>query len=117
MSGIYWLNKQLKPEPFNDHQITELCQVMIDSGRRYAAEKGSLFPLMYQYHGTEYLGAAHGLCAILHMMLESPWFKRDSTSVNFSNISKTKLEDIKKSIDAFVGKEMIRLFSFRCCKT
>lgn len=107
LSGIYWLNKHLKPEPFNEHQITELCQVMVDSGRQYSAEKGSPFPLMYQYHGTEYLGAAHGLCAILHMMLESPWFKRDGDSFNFSNISITKLEDIKKSIDAFVCESFV----------
>lgn len=90
---------------------------MIDSGRRYAAEKGSQFPLMYQYHGTEYLGAAHGLCAILHMMLESPWFKRDAASSNYSNISKTKLDDIKKSIDAFLGETLIDSFPFRCSET
>lgn len=83
---------------------------MIDSGRQYSAAKGSQFPLMYQYHGTEYLGAAHGLCAILHMMLESPWFKRDGNSFNFPNISKTKLEDIKYSIDAFVGRSICSLF-------
>lgn len=77
---------------------------MVDSGRQYSAEKGSQFPLMYQYHGTEYLGAAHGLCAILHMMLESPWFKRDAHSFSFLNISRTKFEDIKNSIDGFVGK-------------
>lgn len=92
--------------PFEDKRIVELCQVMIESGRQYAAEKRSPFPLMYQYHGTEYLGAAHGLCSILHMMLESPWFKRDADSQNFVNISKTKLLDIKKSIDGFVGKFM-----------
>lgn len=85
---------------------------MINSGRQYSAEKGSPIPLMYQYHGTEYLGAAHGLCAILHMMLESPWFRREGNTVDFSNISKTKLEDIKKSIDAFVGESLIISYSF-----
>lgn len=104
LSGMYWLNKQLKPEPFQDNRITELCQAMIDSGRQYSADKRSPFPLMYHYHGTEYLGAAHGLCSILHMMLESPWFKADADSLNFSKISKTKLADIKNSIDGFVGE-------------
>lgn len=84
---------------------------MVDSGRKYSAKKGSHFQLMYQYHGTEYLGAAHGLCAILHMMLESPWFKRDGDSIYFSNISNTKLNDIKNSIDAFVGKFFFLLFA------
>jgi hypothetical protein len=27
---------------------------------------------MYQYYGTEYLGAAHGLCSILQMFLSLP---------------------------------------------
>ncbi|KAG4075003.1 hypothetical protein HA402_014582 [Bradysia odoriphaga] len=103
LSGMYWLNKQLMPQPFADNRISELCQVMVDSGRQYSADKGSPFPLMYHYHGTEYLGAAHGLCSILHMMLESPWFKRNGDAPNFTNISKTKLLDIKNSIDGFVA--------------
>ncbi len=104
LSGIYWLNKQLNPAPFKDEKITELCQVMVDSGRQYSADKGSPFPLMYHYHGIEYLGAAHGLSSILHMILESPWFKRDADSLDLSKISKTKLADIKNSIDGFVGE-------------
>ena len=31
-------------------------------------------PLMYAYHGTEYLGAAHGLCSILQMFLTVPGY-------------------------------------------
>ena len=27
---------------------------------------------MFQYHGTEYLGAAHGVCTILQMLLSVP---------------------------------------------
>ena len=29
---------------------------------------------MYAYHGTEYLGAAHGLCSILQMFLTVPGY-------------------------------------------
>lgn len=49
---------------------------------------------MYQYHGSEYLGAAHGVCAILLVLLQSPLFKGEGT---------TKEKDIKQSVDAFLG--------------
>ena len=29
---------------------------------------------MYSYHDTEYLGAAHGLCAILQMLITVPGY-------------------------------------------
>ena len=31
-------------------------------------------PLMYSYYDTEYLGAAHGLCAILQMLITVPGY-------------------------------------------
>lgn len=105
LSGIYWLNENLHPKPFEADEIMQLCQTMVDSGREYATANKSSIPLMYQYHGTEYLGAAHGICAIYHMMLECPWFKKtDSTTLDFPNISQNNLTDIRNSIDAFLGK-------------
>lgn len=44
-------------------------------------------------------GAAHGLCSILHMLLDSPWFYKDN---NISAPS-AELRDIKKSIDFFLS--------------
>lgn len=95
LSGMYWLNSQLKPAPFSNAQILEICEEMVESGKQYSTRKRSPIPLMYQYHGTEYLGAAHGVCAILHMLLESPWFKNTETSR--WNI------DIKNSVDQFLS--------------
>ncbi|KAL1396665.1 hypothetical protein pipiens_010368 [Culex pipiens pipiens] len=51
---------------------------------------------MYEYHESDYLGAAHGLCSILHMLLESPWFGEGSGA------SETKLADIRGSVEAFL---------------
>lgn len=104
LSGVYWINRNIKPEPFNNDQILEICDSIVQSGREYSRTHRSAFPLMYQYHGTEYLGAAHGISAILHMLLESPWFSQHADNVNFPNIPMENLSDIKNTIDAFVGK-------------
>lgn len=101
LSGVYWLNRLIQPKPFENKAIIEICESIVSSGRQYAKSKRSPFPLMYAYHSTEYLGAAHGLCAILHMFLESPWFSGKPNDVTIPN---DVFVDIKTTIDAFVGK-------------
>lgn len=55
----------------DDGRIVAVLRSMIQSGREYAAEhKHVKTPLMYAYHGTEYMGAAHGIAGILQMMLK-----------------------------------------------
>lgn len=117
LSGVYWLNRLIQPKPFEDNGIVELCESIVLSGKQYAKSKRSPFPLMYAYHSTEYLGAAHGLCAILHMLLESPWF---SGKPNESSITNELYADIKATIDAFVGKFDLRTqrrWVFSCCNS
>lgn len=107
LSGIYWLNQTLRPKPFNADSIIELCESIVQSGRQYSKAKRSSFPLMYQYHGTEYLGAAHGLSGILHMLLESPWFSQELSCA--VPLPKDYEADIKNTIDAFLGKFTMNL--------
>lgn len=97
LSGCYWLNDVLTDKKITDDDIISICQMVINSGREYAKRTKAPLPLMYQYHGTEYLGAAHGLCAILHMLLDSPWFCTDPISA-----PSAELRDIKRSIDFFL---------------
>uniref|UniRef100_A0A0R3RTC9 LanC-like protein 3 n=1 Tax=Elaeophora elaphi TaxID=1147741 RepID=A0A0R3RTC9_9BILA len=52
-----------------DACIGNVVNKVIASGRSYAASKRFKVPLMYQYHGRHYLGAAHGLMGILQMLL------------------------------------------------
>lgn len=99
LSGVYWLNDIIRPKPFTNDDILNICESIIVSGRQYSKAKRSPFPLMYQYHSTEYLGAAHGLCGILHMLLDSPWFDKS----NQTQPPKDYLADIKATIDGFVG--------------
>lgn len=100
LAGVYFLNENIEPKPFDNEVINSICSVVIESGRQYAASHKSGIPLMYQYHGSEYLGAAHGLCSILWILLESPLFEKKDGK--FVNISETKLKDIKGSVDKFL---------------
>lgn len=97
LSGCYWLNDVLPEKKITDDDLISICQLIIISGREYSKLNNSPLPLMYQYHGTEYLGAAHGLCAILHMLLDSPWFRTVPISAPAA-----ELRDIKRSIDFFL---------------
>ncbi|CAG0880357.1 unnamed protein product [Cyprideis torosa] len=69
--GCRWLASQLGQEPINQKHRFALLDVMVESGMRYAKNHKSFIPLMYSYYGTEYLGAAHGLCGILFVMLQN----------------------------------------------
>lgn len=102
LSGVFWLNQALQPRPFAADAIIEICNSIVRSGRQYSIAKRCSIPLMYQYHSTEYLGAAHGLSSILHMLLESPWFSGDPSYA--VAISKEYEADIKNTIDAFLGE-------------
>lgn len=95
LGGIYFLNTNLSEKAFQDNQIMEICNSIIASGREYSKRNNSRLPLMYQYHGSEYLGAAHGVCGILLVLLQSPLYEKDNT------IDK---EDIKRSLDEFLCK-------------
>ena len=52
---------------------------------------GSRCPLMYQYYGTEYLGAAHGLTGILQMLISVPGY--------LQHCSPAAAADIQHSVD------------------
>ena len=67
--GALWLNQELNQQIVPLEVLHQLCKVTVESGRLYAAKTKSPCPLMYAYHGTEYLGAAHGLSSILQMLL------------------------------------------------
>lgn len=73
LSGIYWLHQTIDKKLFAHDTLNTICGVVIESGKRYSAAHRSPIPLMYHCWGDEYLGAAHGVSSILHMLLESPF--------------------------------------------
>uniref|UniRef100_A0A1A9UMM1 LanC-like protein 3 homolog n=1 Tax=Glossina austeni TaxID=7395 RepID=A0A1A9UMM1_GLOAU len=98
LAGCYWLNDIMPRKEVTDDDLISICQLIIANGRKYAEQFKAPLPLMYQWRGREYLGRAHGLCAILHMLLESPWFRTDPISAPSAD-----LRDVKKSVDYFLA--------------
>lgn len=100
LSGIYWLNQCLPAE----HRITpdiisNICDVMIESGVQYSKSRRLQIPMMWECYGDKYLGAAHGISAILHMMLESPMFGGNLQQLN------SQQQLVKTTIDMFLGMQ------------
>lgn len=87
--GILWIENQLNVQIINENERKQLMEVVLKSGRNYAEENNLKVPLMFQYHGREYLGAAHGASAILMVLLALPLGQRD-------------LKDVKMTIDAIL---------------
>lgn len=98
LSGVHWLNSKILMKDatlFKTTQWFPICTEMADRGRLYAKSVKSSVPMMYQYHGTEYLGAAHGLSGILQVMLMHPeWLTADANQV--------LARDVWRSVDALV---------------
>ncbi|KAJ6596717.1 LanC-like protein 3 like, partial [Pseudolycoriella hygida] len=103
LSGMHFLNKQIKPKRYTDDEILNLCKVIIDSGRSYSKIKKSIFPLAYPFHASEYLGALHGLSSILLMILNSPWFQRTPLVKELTNAPTDILNDVKGTIDLLLS--------------
>ncbi|XP_050101197.1 lanC-like protein 3 homolog [Anopheles aquasalis] len=99
LHGAYWLNQVIDPKPIENTVINDLCNVIVKRGRLYASNQRARSPLMYAYHGKEYLGAAHGVSAILHALLESHWFIAATEGGKFENCPPSMLADIRNSID------------------
>lgn len=68
--GALWLNRMMKRIVVPLDIMHEIAQIIIVSGKTYVQVHNSPCPLMYAYYGTEYLGAAHGLCAILQILIQ-----------------------------------------------
>lgn len=72
LSGVLFLQKTFNQQVVPQEKIDALCESIVKSGTDYSRSVNSPCPLMYSYYETEYLGAAHGLSAILQMLLSFP---------------------------------------------
>lgn len=82
-AGYLWacsfLNKHIGQETISaDHRRTVVSEI-IKAGRRLA-HKGKC-PLMYEWHGKKYWGAAHGLAGIIHVLMDMELKPEDAEDV------------------------------------
>ncbi|CAL4085812.1 unnamed protein product [Meganyctiphanes norvegica] len=61
------LNQEIGPNTVDFGLIRQVIDRILKSGKRKAFKN---CPLMYEWHEKKYLGAAHGMCGILFMLLQ-----------------------------------------------
>ncbi|KAK4486823.1 hypothetical protein RD792_006587 [Penstemon davidsonii] len=70
-AGFLWacsfLNKNLGEDTVSSNRMRNVVDEIIKSGRQLG--KGRC-PLMYEWHGKKYWGAAHGLAGIMHVLMD-----------------------------------------------
>ncbi|GFH14596.1 uncharacterized protein HaLaN_10685, partial [Haematococcus lacustris] len=67
--ALLWAQRRLPPGSVPRHLQKELVRHILTQGRSGAAELGwPVAGLMFQWHGSAYLGAAHGLAGILYVL-------------------------------------------------
>ncbi|XP_076758502.1 glutathione S-transferase LANCL1 isoform X1 [Xylocopa sonorina] len=69
--SLLFLNSNISPAPIEDKLIRQVVALIIKSGYLYSASRKYKTTLMYEWHGTEYIGGAHGLAGILYMLLQA----------------------------------------------
>ncbi|XP_065311685.1 lanC-like protein 2 isoform X1 [Dermacentor albipictus] len=69
--ALLYVRKHVSPTAVDDGLIRNVVQAVLSSGQQLSAEEKSRSPLMYQWHGSFYLGAAHGLAGIFYMLLQA----------------------------------------------
>ena len=70
IQAILFLRQALRNTEIGQASILQLADDVVKEGRRYAAlHKIDGLPLLWEWHETKYLGAAHGVVGVLHTLL------------------------------------------------
>jgi hypothetical protein len=69
--AVLYVNKHVSPPPFDESFIRKIIETIIICGKNEAKAGKFKCPLMYQWHESYYLGAAHGLSGILYLLLQA----------------------------------------------
>ncbi|XP_012244316.1 glutathione S-transferase LANCL1 isoform X1 [Bombus impatiens] len=87
--SLLFLNSNISPAPIENDLIKQVIALIIKSGNLYSASRKYKTPLMYVWHGSEYIGGAHGLGGILYILLQAQQY-----------LTQTQLQkDIKPALD------------------
>lgn len=82
-AGFLWaclfVNKYVGDDTIPQASTGPIVDSILTAGRAGASR--SSCPLMYQWHGVRYWGAAHGLAGIMHVLMHFPLSKEDAADV------------------------------------
>uniref|UniRef100_A0A914XB79 LanC-like protein 3 homolog n=1 Tax=Plectus sambesii TaxID=2011161 RepID=A0A914XB79_9BILA len=93
--GLLNLRLKLNTAVISDDKLRAVLKSVVDSGRAYAKKRRFKCPLMYSYHGAEYLGAAHGLAGILQSLISFP--------EQLHTVDAEAFNDVRASVDWLLG--------------
>lgn len=75
-AGFLWaclfVNKHVGEEAVSWSLLGPIVGTTVAAGRAGAGACHTQCPLMYEWHGTRYWGAAHGLAGIMHLLMHFP---------------------------------------------
>ncbi|CAM6092150.1 unnamed protein product [Calypogeia fissa] len=77
--AVLFINKHVGDDTIPWTTTGPIVHAILAAGRAGASQ--SKCPLMYQWHGTRYWGAAHGLAGIMHVLMHFPLSEEDSNDV------------------------------------
>lgn len=69
--ALLYVQPTFKSSKILDETIQEVIDMILDSGQKGSKCWKSRSPLMYEWHGKQYYGAAHGLIGILFVLLQA----------------------------------------------
>ncbi|CAF1024078.1 unnamed protein product [Rotaria sp. Silwood1] len=97
---LMFLRKEIRNDIIDNQLVTEVFESIIKSGEKYARESCSKSPLMYQWHDSEYLGAAHGVAGIIFLLLKV------AHDDSFSNLRSYVQSHLIPTVDFLTSKRL-----------
>ncbi|XP_018327913.1 lanC-like protein 2 [Agrilus planipennis] len=76
--SLLFVNKNIDPSPIPENVIQKVIEAMLFIGQKEAKAGKFKCPLMYEWHGKYYLGAAHGVAGILYLLLQAKQYLTES---------------------------------------
>ncbi|XP_022918485.1 lanC-like protein 2 [Onthophagus taurus] len=93
--AILYINKHISPPPIDDYLIRKVVEAIFNAGQVESRNNMCNQPLLYKWHDSYYLGAAHGMSGIMYLLLQARNYVRES-----------ELNDlIKPTIDYLTSKK------------
>ena len=108
LQGIFYVRQVLKDTTFASHFVvtmaTHILQVGLHTSQEYfkGSAKDAAIPLLWMWHDTAYLGAAHGVVGILQTLLymtSQEWQQVERSSRGLEGI----LEKVQQTIDILIS--------------
>ncbi|UYV79012.1 LANCL1 [Cordylochernes scorpioides] len=106
--ALLFVKQNIESNLVSDDLIREVVASVLTSGQVMAKRDRARCPLMYMWHDTYYIGAAHGLIGILYMLLQR-CYKRGGCQIPVwvqarSYLTKEEIEElVKPTIDYIQG--------------